>query len=123
MRVLVVDDEPAILRSTQLLLEDVGWEVLALSNHLQALEALPGFQPDVILQDVRMPGLRLEEYLPRVRKESPARIVLFSASIDLDGALAALPVDARLEKPFKPHQLFEAVQPTAREGAPLAAAR
>lgn len=74
-RVLVVDDEPALLRLLRVTLEGEGYEVLLASDGRTALQRIRSEQPDLVLLDIMMPvvdgwgvleGLRSEEPRPRV---------------------------------------------------------
>jgi CheY-like chemotaxis protein len=111
--VLLVDDEPSILRSTGLLLEDLGFRVHALGEHEGVAEAARQLAPDVILQDVRMPGLDIERLVRALRAQKATAgipIVLFSASMDLEEIGGRVAVDDVLEKPFHPEQLQAALE-------------
>src|ERR1700720_1478105 len=69
--VLVVDDEPNNLEIIQGFLQLEGFHVVTASDGETALLALPGSRPDLVLLDVRMPGLDGFEVCRRI-KESPA---------------------------------------------------
>ena len=64
---LVVDDEPAILRLISVVLEDLGCETLAAPNAEAALELLQEMTPNLVIADVKMPGVGGAE-LVRVMK-------------------------------------------------------
>src|SRR5690606_4047178 len=57
LRVLVVDDESAILHTLQILLRGEGFEVAVARTGREALERFAEFGPDVVLTDIRMPGM------------------------------------------------------------------
>lgn len=112
-KILVVDDEPSILRSTQLLLLDMGFEVVTCSDQAMIVDTLRKERPDLLLQDVRMPGLDLDKLVGRIRSDRElARlpILLFSASMDLDEIQQRVGAAGILEKPFKPTEIVEAIQ-------------
>lgn len=114
MRVLVVDDEPSILRSTLLLLEDMGHSAMGVSNVNEVVPTIRTFEPEVLLQDIRMPGLDISSLVRSVRAEGrQVRVVLWSASTDAAEIAQKLGVTL-LEKPFKPSDLashLEAPEP------------
>ena len=56
-RVLIVDDEPHVREMLRDFLEGTGYEVATAATGRQALDAVPTFQPDVILIDMLMPNL------------------------------------------------------------------
>ena len=108
-----MDDEPAVLRSTQVLLSYLGYEVTTTSTADDVLALMARVRPDVVLQDVRMPGLRLEGLLASIRAHpdlARTPVVLFSASLDLDDETERLGAAGSLEKPFSAAQLVGAIQ-------------
>jgi two-component system response regulator ChvI len=112
-KILVVDDEVSILRSTQLLLEDMGFEVITTSDHTQVVDIARKERPDLVLQDVRMPGLDLDKLVSSLRSESTLRslpILLFSASMDLGETAQRVGAEGVLDKPFKPREVLDAVK-------------
>lgn len=119
-RVLIVDDEPAILRSTSMLLRELGYEVAACAEASTIRAAIDEHEPDVLLQDIRMPGLDLERLVRELRQDARwARlpIVLFTASMEAQEIGERVGAHVVLDKPFRPAQLAAAI-----EGALKAAA-
>lgn len=112
-KILVVDDEVSILRSTQLLLEDMGFVVVTTSDHARVLDLAKKEKPDLVLQDVRMPGLDLDRLVSAIRAEPTLRklpILLFSASMDLGETAQRVGAEGILDKPFKPDEVLQAVR-------------
>ncbi|WP_051309021.1 response regulator [Desulfogranum japonicum] len=70
-RILIIDDEQAILDSFQEYLEDYGYEILTAHNGRQGLELAHSEQPDLILVDLRMPKVGGLEVLAQVSSFSP----------------------------------------------------
>lgn len=111
-KILVVDDEPSILRSTQLLLTDMGFEVVICADQARVVEMLRKELPDLLLQDVRMPGLDLDKLVSAIRADKMLAhlpILLFSASMDLDEIQQRVGASGVLEKPFKPAEIVDAI--------------
>lgn len=108
-----MDDEPEVLRSTQILLAYLGYDVTTASDPDDVVPLMASLRPDVVLQDVRMPGLRLDTLFAAIR-ENPdlARtpVILFSASLDLDDETERIGAAGSLEKPFSAAQLVGAIQ-------------
>ncbi|MFT3706336.1 MAG: ATP-binding protein [Archangium sp.] len=98
-RVLVVDDEPILLRSLVKVLRSLGYEVLEAANGQAALEVLKKERVDVLLSDVTMPGMSGVELAREVALAHPAVRILLSSGYS-DG-LDTLPpgVKAVLPKP------------------------
>ncbi len=103
IRVLVVDDEPALRKSLARILTSRGCEVLTADDGQAAVEALEHVQPDVILSDLLMPRMTGLELLERVKKRWPEiEVVLMTAYADVDAAVTAVKGGAYdfLTKPF-----------------------
>lgn len=102
-RVLVVDDEPGLRRSLSRVLESRACQVATAENVARAREVMPGFRPDVMLLDVRMPGTSGFDFLVAVKREHPdVEVILMTAHGDVDTAVAAVKAGAYdfLTKPF-----------------------
>ena len=115
LKCLVVEDEPAIRRLVVLVLADMGYEMLAAADAESALEILSHDAPDVILTDVRLPGMDGVELAYRVKaseRRPSARVLLMSAYGEPPGH----PCDGFLAKPFDIEQLAEFVGPLIAAG-------
>jgi two-component system response regulator VanR len=102
-RVLVVDDEP----DTRVLIWDIlseeGYEVHLCSGGEQALERLERRSFDLILADIKMPGMDGMELLTRARAKAPnTRVIMMTAYASIDTAIQAIREQAfdYLVKPF-----------------------
>ena len=122
-RVLVVDDEPAVLRLVSKALSIRGYEVCAAPSPGQALHCVrsePCF--DLVLSDVIMPEMCGPELVRRIAKICPsAAIVLMSGYL----AAEAIPLRAAfISKPFRMLDLYAAVENVLAlapdEGSPVA---
>ena len=99
VRVLVVDDEPAIADALGVILRDEGYEVERAADGCTALAKLSEWRPDVILSDLTMPHMGGEELLHRLRQMhdfSHIPIVAMSALTPSPGVC----FDGFLKKPF-----------------------
>lgn len=112
-KVLLADDEPAILESTRLLLAEMGYDVVCASAASEILPTLRRELPDLLLQDVRMPGLDVLALVATMRREAALAsipVLLFSASMEIDEIAARVGAARHVEKPFKPHELASAIE-------------
>lgn len=75
-RVLVVDDEENLRRVTQLKLQQAGYEATTASDGSQALELLARHPQDLIITDLKMPGMSGIDLLRRVKEDYPEVIVI-----------------------------------------------
>ena len=109
MRIQVIDDEAGLRHTLSLILRDDGHEVATSDNGTAALEALREHDADLILCDVRMPGIDGLEFLERYRAAGGgALVIMMSAYGDDDAAVEALRRGAYdyLPKPFKADQVL-----------------
>jgi two-component system response regulator AtoC len=107
-RVLVVDDEPGLRQSLGLLLTDAGYVVTAEQDGKRALERATAEPFDLILCDVRMPGLDGIAFLRQFRERGGnALVIVMSAYGGEDAAIAAMKEGAYdyLPKPFRPDEV------------------
>ena len=113
--ILVVDDDKAMRQSLVELLEAAGWrvEALARATHVQAQIAT--HVPDVILTDVRMPGMTGLDLLAQMQDEDAPPLVLISAHADIPMAVSAMQGGAYsfVEKPYEPRRLLSILEHAA----------
>lgn len=110
--ILIVDDEVDILDTFSLLFELQGYEVMTAPNGKEALQALEGRIPDLIISDCMMPVMDGIAFCKAVRANATFASIPF---LLMSGApehheFAALSFDAFLQKPFQFDRLAEAVQ-------------
>ena len=79
-RILVVDDEPSILRMMGRVLLETGHPVLTASNGQEALDVIAETHPAVVIADIRMPIMDGLELTRRIKLDHPGtRVLLISA--------------------------------------------
>jgi len=106
-RILVVDDNAAVLRVAERVLAWHGFEVFPASTPRQALEmASHGLGIDLILSDVSMPGMSGPELIGEIRRHSPSIPAVLMSGY----AAVRLPRDIPLvQKPFTASQLLSTI--------------
>src|SRR5213592_838422 len=107
-RVLVVDDEPGLRQSLGLLLTDAGYDVAAEGDGKRGLERALAEPFDLILCDVRMPGLDGIAFLRGYRERGgEGLVIMMSAYGGEDAAIAAMKEGAYdyIPKPFRPDEV------------------
>jgi DNA-binding NtrC family response regulator len=112
-KILIVDDEPNILRSFSSLLNDVGYETRTAESAAKATNVLTGWEPDLILLDLQMPGQSGLDFLRTLKKDIITPLVLvISGQADIPMALEAIKLGAVnfLEKPVPPEKLLAGVR-------------
>jgi CheY-like chemotaxis protein len=113
-RVLVVDDDPQVLRLLRVNFELEGYDVAAASSGKEALETIAAEAPDVVVCDVMMPGMDGFEVVRRIRSNEATAglpIVMLSAKAMGSDARKGLEAgaDEYVTKPFDPAELIEVV--------------
>lgn len=118
-RVLVVDDEPAILRAVQTNLGAHAFRVETASNARDALDAVARVRPDLILLDLGLPDMDGLEVIRAIRKRANTPIVVLSAREAEHDKVAALDLgaDDYLTKPFGINELLARVRVALRHAA------
>lgn len=113
-RLLVVDDEPNLLRAVAACLKAEGYEVNTARSGQEALLQLAESVPDLIISDIRMPGMdgyRLARQLRGSPRTALVPIVFLTAKDEtadrIEGFRAG--VDVYLTKPFEPDELIAVV--------------
>jgi two-component system cell cycle sensor histidine kinase/response regulator CckA len=104
--VLVVDDEPVVLRLMERALVAAGYQVLAASNGLRAIELADSCPPSVLATDLRMDPLDGVSLATLLIRRWPDLPVLFVSGYDAEHLDLAGPL---LKKPFTPGDLVNAV--------------
>jgi len=111
--ILLVDDEPAILRALQRTLQRAGYRVLLAESGAVALNQLAAEPVALVLSDFRMPGMNGAELLQQVKQQYPSTIgLVLSAYAERDALLACLNSGAAwrfLEKPWDDGQLLKEI--------------
>ena len=126
-RILVVDDEPTILRALQTSLESQGYTVSGVTTGEQAVARAASEMPDLMLLDLGLPKIDGFEVIRRIRTFAPALpIVVVSAHGDDASKVRALDwgADDYVSKPFSVPELLARVRTALRHGdrsAPLEA--
>lgn len=104
--VLVVDDEPGILRVLSIQLRLHGYDAVTTLSGTEAVELVRTREPDIVLLDILLPDMNGFEVLEKVRGFSQVPVIVFSAS---QSAVALAPLagaTASISKPFNPDQLL-----------------
>jgi two-component system KDP operon response regulator KdpE len=116
--VLVVDDEPHILRTLRINLQARDYEVETAADGRSALQVVDERTPDVIVLDLGLPDLDGVEVLRRLRKTSTVPVIVLSARHDSDDKVEALDAgaDDYVTKPFGMNELLARIRAAARRG-------
>ena len=113
-RLLLVDDEPNLLRAVAACLRSEGYEVITARSGRDALATLAETIPDMIISDIRMPGIHGYALVHRIRSSPRTALVpiIFLTAKDqkadrVEGFRTG--VDAYITKPFEPDELLAVI--------------
>ena len=119
-RVLVVDDEPQILRALRIILRDAGFEVLQAATAEEALDVAALTPPAAAIIDLVLPDRDGVEVTKELRAWSSMPILVLSAVGEEDEKVRALAAgaDDYVTKPFGPRELVARLEAALRRAAP-----
>ncbi len=108
MRLLIIDDEESIRKTTGVLLEGMGHQAVAVENSAAALQQLEKGEFDVAFLDLKLDGESGLDLLPKLLGLSPTlEVVVFTAYASIENAVEAMRRGATdyVPKPFTPEQI------------------
>lgn len=112
-RILVIDNEEGICRMVEAVLTDRGYEVGTRTSSVEAVEQFVPGSWDLVITDVKMPGLNGLEVLQKIKEKAPAvPVVMITAYATVEMSIQALRRGAydMLTKPFEPEELLSRVK-------------
>ena len=114
-KILIVDDEAYIRRVLELKLKNKGYDVITASNGNEGLKKFNLYHPDVVITDIKMPGMDgqvLCEQMEKANNEKPYLIIVITCSVSDDSIKWTKNMDGTLllEKPFSPSRVLEAIE-------------
>jgi PAS domain S-box-containing protein len=119
-KVLIIDDEEGIRRVMSITLTDAGYEVLSASDGESGIRVCREKSPQIVITDVRMPGMDGIEVLQKIKEISPEKEVIVATAFgEMELAIRALQLDASdfITKPINDEALFVALERAKRRYA------
>lgn len=107
--VLVVDDQPKVLRFVEIGLRIHGFDVIATTSGREALELVKRAWPDIMLLDIVMPEIDGFEVLEKLRAFSQLPVIAFSASPENRDEAMRLGASVFMSKPFEPDEMVRKI--------------
>jgi two-component system alkaline phosphatase synthesis response regulator PhoP len=123
-KILVIDDEPAILNVVTAYLRSEGYEYYTAADGPSGLKAARAYRPDLVVLDIMLPGMDGIELLTQLRRESQAYVIMLTARTEETDKIIGLSIgaDDYLTKPFSPRELMARIKAALRRmqniGAP-----
>jgi DNA-binding response OmpR family regulator len=114
--IMIVEDEPAVARGVQVALEREGYTVAVTPTGEEAVARFGDIAPELVLLDVRLPGIDGFEVCRRLRRETRAPILFLTARSDEVDKVVGLEIgaDDYLVKPFSVRELVSRVKALLR---------
>jgi two-component system alkaline phosphatase synthesis response regulator PhoP len=114
--ILVVDDEPRVVRLARDYLEQAGFRVLIAGDGVAALAVARRDKPDLIVLDLGLPGMDGLDVCRALRRESDVPIIILTARVEETDRLIGLELgaDDYIPKPFSPRELVARVRTVLR---------
>lgn len=113
-KIMVVDDEITLRRSTRIVLEVAGYEVSEAVNADDCWEKIQKDPPDLILLDIRMPGMPASELVRKIKankKLNKIKIIYVTAIVGAkETAKNVEGIEATIEKPFTNDELLDIIK-------------
>jgi two-component system alkaline phosphatase synthesis response regulator PhoP len=115
-KILIVDDEPSIVKLVEAYLKPEGYEVYTAADGAAGLKAARAFKPDLIVLDLMLPGMDGIEVLTHLRRESDVYVILLTAKTEETDKIVGLSVgaDDYVTKPFSPRELTARIKAALR---------
>ena len=121
-KVLVVDDDPGIVKVVRAYLEQEGFQVLVAYDGKKAMHIARHDKPDLVVLDLMLPEMDGWDVCRALRKESDVPIIMLTARVEETDKLIGLELgaDDYVTKPFSPRELAARVRTVLRrvQGAP-----
>lgn len=111
-RILIFDDDPAVVSIIKMILEERGWEVLSCDQSQNAIEKIELAQPSVIMMDNNIPEIGGIRAVQRIKQQEQLRhipIIFCSGNSDIKDLAARAGADVFLSKPFAISELEDSV--------------
>jgi len=112
-RILVIDDEPIVCESLKRILDEEGYEAESALSGKEAFEKMKGHPFDIVITDLKMPGIDGMEVLRTFRKDYPDSIIIMITGFStVETAVEAMKLGAfdYIPKPFTPDEVAVVVK-------------
>jgi two-component system alkaline phosphatase synthesis response regulator PhoP len=115
-RILVVDDEPQIVKVVKAYLEKTGFAVVSAADGSAALAVFRREKPDLVILDLNLPGIDGLEVCRAIRRTSEVPVIMLTARVEESDRLIGLELgaDDYVIKPFSPREVVARVRTILR---------
>ncbi len=105
-KILIIDDDPVVVKYLQTLLSDNGYDTCTASSSTEGLEVVRREKPDMITLDLQMPGEWGPRFYRKLRKDKQLKGTPIIVISGIDGDHAVKDAVAFVAKPFDPEKLL-----------------
>jgi DNA-binding response OmpR family regulator len=118
--ILIIEDEPELVRVLQSYLEQAGFSVLTALRGDSGLAAWERRQPNLVLLDLNLPGMDGLEVARKIRRQADTPIIMITARVEETDRLIGLEIgaDDYIVKPFSPREVVARVKAVLRRASP-----
>ncbi|MBU2430902.1 MAG: response regulator, partial [Proteobacteria bacterium] len=112
-KILIVDDEEIIVRLLSISLRSDGYETLSAYNGEQGFEIFKSQSPDIVITDIKMPGMDGLELLKKIKEtDTDSEVIIVTGHGDIDSTITALQYGASdfINKPVRDESLAIALE-------------
>jgi DNA-binding response OmpR family regulator len=115
-RILIIDDEPELVRVIRSYLERAGFQTAAAFRGDEALQAFRANQPDLVILDLNLPGMDGLDVAREIRRLGQTPIIMLTARVEETDRLVGLELgaDDYVTKPFSPREVVARVRAVLR---------
>ena len=117
IKILIIDDERPIRETLEMFLQEKGYEVLTSEDGEGGLEAIKRQRPEIVILDIRLPGMDGLEVLRRIREAGrDTHVIMITAYHDAETAKQAMKLGAYecIRKPLDADEFEVAIEKTVR---------
>jgi CheY-like chemotaxis protein len=119
-KILIVDDEPDILKIVIFRLKTKGYQTISATSGENALQLLAGDRPDLIILDLRLPGINGDEVCRKIKsderlKDIPVILLTASTGQDIEKLSKGIGAVDFIRKPFDSQNFINKVENVFRE--------
>lgn len=111
-KILIIDDDPVILKYLQVLFEDNGYVTETATSSMEGLQLVRSGKPDLITLDLEMPGEWGPRFYRKLRQDKELRDTPVLVISGIDGDHAIKDAVAFISKPFDPDKVLGIVKRT-----------
>jgi two-component system, OmpR family, response regulator MprA len=117
-KVLLVDDDPALIRMVRLTFITEGFDVVTAKDGIEGLERLEGDSVDLIVLDLQMPRMDGRTFYREMRSKGCSAPVVILSAFGAEEAVRELHAEAFVKKPFDPEDLLSTARGLAGPSDP-----